>query len=154
MAESVAELLLDDLGYHAIWHFTGPGRHGVDLLEFHRNTEIVMAVEVKGTLRPGHSPRLTRGELRQMSTGWINKAANPGMGEWDLTSGDVFGPVILINFADRRWRAALTADFEILVPVDDLSQLEDPFTQQSRTGGLSRLRDGHQSQSKAQAPSA
>jgi hypothetical protein len=32
VAESVVELLLVDAGYYPIWHFTGPGRHGVDLL--------------------------------------------------------------------------------------------------------------------------
>ena len=32
VAESVLELLLADVGYHPVWHFTGPGRHGVDLL--------------------------------------------------------------------------------------------------------------------------
>lgn len=127
VAESVAEVLLEDLGYVPIWHFTGPGRHGVDLLELHPETGVILAVEVKGTLRPGRWPRLSRGELQQMSAAWIDKADNPGMAEWDLRAEDIRGAVIRINFADRRWRAALTDDFETLVPVDDLDQLALPF---------------------------
>ncbi|MGI8730599.1 MAG: hypothetical protein ACR2LK_11525 [Solirubrobacteraceae bacterium] len=32
IAESIVEMLLVDAGCQPVWHFTGPGRHGVDLL--------------------------------------------------------------------------------------------------------------------------
>jgi hypothetical protein len=70
VAESVVELLLADLGYQLLWHFTGPGRHGVDLIVLCPSMERVVAVEVKGTLRPRYWPRLSRRELVQMSGAW------------------------------------------------------------------------------------
>ena len=50
-----------------LWHFVGPERHGVDLLVLCQLAERVVAVEVKGTLRRGHWPRLSGRELAQMS---------------------------------------------------------------------------------------
>lgn len=47
-AESVADLVLADLGYSVFWHITEPGVHGVDLLS---PDECVLAVEVKSMLR-------------------------------------------------------------------------------------------------------
>src|SRR4029079_906679 len=44
VAESVAELLLDALEWRVLWHFEGPGRHGVDLVFFTPDGKIV-AVE-------------------------------------------------------------------------------------------------------------
>src|SRR5207248_8099951 len=32
VAESVVETLLEGVGWTPVWHFLGPGRHGVDLL--------------------------------------------------------------------------------------------------------------------------
>jgi hypothetical protein len=32
VAESVVEIVLESLGWTPVWHFLGPGRHGVDLL--------------------------------------------------------------------------------------------------------------------------
>jgi hypothetical protein len=58
VAESVAELVLADLGYSVFWHITEPGVHGVDLL-FLSPDEAVLALEVNGTLRAGAIPRLT-----------------------------------------------------------------------------------------------
>jgi hypothetical protein len=49
VAESVVELLLDDLGYAPLWHFSGPGQHGIDLLVLSPSQTQVVAVEVKGT---------------------------------------------------------------------------------------------------------
>lgn len=40
---------------------------------------MVFAVEVKGILRARRVPRLTRGELEQMSEAWVDKPDNPGM---------------------------------------------------------------------------
>jgi hypothetical protein len=123
VAESVAELLLDQYGYCILWHFPGPGRHGVDLLALHPSGECLMAIEVKGTLRPRYWPRLTRRGLAQMSADWVDKADNPGMSNWDLRSADVYGAVFLLNFADRAYKVALSHDFRTLWPVTDFEQL-------------------------------
>src|SRR4051812_8064129 len=71
IAESVVELLLADVGYNVVWHFAGPGQHGVDLLELSPDGDYLLAVEVKGTLRAGRWPRLTRGELQQFGPAWL-----------------------------------------------------------------------------------
>ena len=125
VAESVVELLLDDLGYHMLWHFAGPGRHGVDLVALCPAGERVVAVEVKGTLRSGHWPRLSTREIEQMSAAWIDKRDNPGMANWDLTSNDVYGAVFLVNFADLSYRAAFTSDLKRLRAISAVEQLAD-----------------------------
>jgi hypothetical protein len=38
IAESAIEVLLDRLDWRVLWHFTGPGRHGVDLVFLTRTT--------------------------------------------------------------------------------------------------------------------
>jgi hypothetical protein len=108
-----------------LWHFTGPGRHGVDLLALAPCGNRVLAVEVKGTLRPGVWPRLSRGALAQMSAAWIDKTDNPGMAEWDFNSDDVYGAVVLVNLADRLYRVGVTSDFNVLRPVNARAQLAD-----------------------------
>jgi hypothetical protein len=60
-------MLLVDPGFHPIWHFTGHGRHGVDLVVLTPAADAVVAIEVKATLRPGHVPRLSRRDVEQMS---------------------------------------------------------------------------------------
>jgi hypothetical protein len=122
IAESVIEVLLDRLDWRVLWHFTGPGRHGVDLLFLTPDDKIV-AVEVKGTLTAGRIPRLSRRELAQMSAEWVDKADNPGMAELGLRSADIYGAVAVVNFADLTWRVALTADFSALLPVIHIRQL-------------------------------
>jgi hypothetical protein len=122
VAESVIEVLLDRLDWRVLWHFTGPGRHGVDLL-FLTPDGKVAAVEVKGTLTAGRIPRLSRREITQMSAEWVDKADNPGMAELGLRSTDIYGAVAAVNFADMTWRIALTADFSALLPVIRLGQL-------------------------------
>lgn len=122
IAESVLEVLLDRLGWQVLWHFTGPGRHGVDLV-FLTPDDKIAAVEVKGTLTGGRIPRLSRREMTQMSAEWVDKADNPGMAELGLHSADIYGAVAAINFADMTWRVALTADFSTLSPVIHLGQL-------------------------------
>jgi hypothetical protein len=124
IAESVTEVLLDREGWRVLWHFTGPGRHGVDLL-FLTPDDKVIAVEVKGTLTAGRIPRLSRRELTQMSVDWVDKADNPGMAHLGLCSADIYGAVAVINFADMTWRIALTADFSALSPVVHIAQLTD-----------------------------
>ena len=70
---AIAELLLDELGYHVVWHFAGPGGHGIDLLELTPDTGRLVAFEVKGTLRPSRWPRLSRREVDQLvRVGWTN----------------------------------------------------------------------------------
>jgi hypothetical protein len=122
VAESVTEKLLDRLGWRVLWHFTGPGRHGVDLV-FLSPDDTVVAVEVKGTLIAGRIPRLSHREMTQMSAAWVDKADNPGMAELGLSSGDIYGAVAAINFADMTWRVALTSDFSTLSPVTDAGRL-------------------------------
>jgi hypothetical protein len=123
MAESVVELMLDGYGYHLIWHFSGPGRHGIDLLALAPCGDRLVAIEVKGTLRHGVWPRLTRGELVQMSAAWLDKSDNPGMADWELGSADVYGAVVLVNFADAAYRIGFTADFSVLHPVHAAEQI-------------------------------
>jgi len=120
----VAEILLDGLGWAVLWHFAGPGRHGVDLVLVPPG-DAVVAIEVKGTLVPRRLPRLARRELAQMSAGWVDKGDNPGMHELGVTSGEIYGAVLLVNFADPTWRAGLTSDFVNLFPVQSLNQLTD-----------------------------
>jgi hypothetical protein len=122
IAESVLEVLLDRLDWHVLWHFTGPGRHGVDLVFLTRDDKIA-AVEVKGTLTAGRIPGLSHREMTQMSAEWVDKADNPGMAELGLRSADIYGAVAVINFADMTWRVVLTADFSTLSPVIHLGQL-------------------------------
>jgi hypothetical protein len=124
VAESVVEVLLAVLGYHVRWHFTGPGRHGVDLVVLCPRGERVVVVEVKGSLRAGHWPRLSHRELAQLSAGWLDKLDNPGMANWKLRE-DVYGAVMLVNFAAMTYRAAMTRDFVHLHPVVERAQLTD-----------------------------
>ena len=58
IGESVVEVILEEIGYSMLWHFTGPfaGGHGVDLLVLSPDGN-VLAVEVKATLRAGRWPR-------------------------------------------------------------------------------------------------
>ena len=46
-----------------------------------------------------------------MSGAWVDKLDNPGMANWELRSDDVYGAVVLVNFAAMAYRAAFTADF-------------------------------------------
>lgn len=112
VAESVVEVLLADVGYHPVWHFTGPGRHGVDLLMASPALDHVLAIEVKGTLRAHHVPRLSRRAVEQMSAAWVDKRDNPGMAEWQLQSADVYGAVVAVSFAEMTLRAIVSEDFE------------------------------------------
>ncbi|MFZ0060258.1 MAG: hypothetical protein WAL35_09490 [Acidimicrobiales bacterium] len=125
VAESVTEILLDLLDWRALWHFTGPGRHGVDLV-FLAPSDLVVAIEVKGTLVSRRIPRLSRREVAQMSVEWVDKGDNPGMVELGLESVDVYGGVVAVNFADATWRTALTTDFVKFLPVATRQQLADP----------------------------
>ena len=125
VAESIVELLLDALDWRVLWHFTGPGRHGVDLLFLTPEGQVV-AIETKGTLVRGRLPRLPHRALAQMSAAWLDAADNPGMSNLGLTSSDVLGGFVAVDFAARTWRMVLTADFAELLPLtsrDDLRSL-------------------------------
>jgi hypothetical protein len=124
VAESVTEIVLEAVGWTPVWHFAGPGRHGVDLLFLGPGEERLFAVEVKGTLRPHRWPRMRRGELTQMDLAWLDKADNPAMSEWGVTSDDVYGAIALINFAELRFKMALTRDFATWHPIEHLEQLK------------------------------
>jgi hypothetical protein len=126
IGESVVEVILEEIGYSMLWHFTGPfaGGHGVDLLVLSPDGNM-LAVEVKATLRAGRWPRPSRGELTQMTGGWLDKADNPGMADWDLGSDDVYGAVAVVNLAAMQWRCVLTADFMRVHPLSNLDALAD-----------------------------
>jgi len=127
VGESVVEILLVELGFSPLWHFSGPlsGGHGVDLLML-TPAETIVAVEVKASLRPGRWPRPTRRELTQLSPDWLDRQDNPGMANWELTGADVHGLVVVVNFADAGWKGAATWDFSTVRPVSDPSDLADP----------------------------
>jgi hypothetical protein len=122
VGESVVEIVLDAHGWSPVWHFEGPGRHGVDLLLLGPGAERLFAVEVKATLRPRYWPRVPR---RLDMPVWLDKADNPGMEDWGVLSDDVFGAVVLVNFHDRAFKAALTADFASWLGVMEPRQLDD-----------------------------
>jgi hypothetical protein len=123
VAESVAELVLTDLGYSVFWHIIEPGVHGVDQL-FLTPDEVVLALEVKGTLRAGAIPRLTPSRLRQMSREWLNESDNPAMAEWELRAEDIYAGIMVVDLALAVFRVAVSADFETYAPVLDLSEFD------------------------------
>jgi hypothetical protein len=88
-----------------------------------RDADHVLAIEVKGTLRPGCVPRLSRRAVAQMSAAWIDKADNPGMAAWELQSDDVSAAVIAVNFADMTLRAVVSDDFRRWLQVALLEDL-------------------------------
>lgn len=122
VAESLAEIILAEQGYDLVWHITTPGIHGVDLL-FASPDNYVLALEVKGTLRPGAIPRFTPSRLRQMSREWLNDPNNPGMADWSLAADDLFAGVMIVDLAWASFRIALSTDFETYAAVSKLEQL-------------------------------
>jgi Holliday junction resolvase-like predicted endonuclease len=124
IAESLAVVLLAEVGWHVLWQFATTGGHGIDLLMLSPDQRVV-AIEVKGTLVAGRVPHLSRRRLTQMSRAWVDKPDNPGMHLFDLDSSDVCGAVVTVNFADLVWRCALTSDFTALRPVEGLHQLKE-----------------------------
>lgn len=122
VAESVAELLFAEFGYSVFWQITTPGVRGVDLLLLAPD-ELVLALEVKGTLRPGSIPRLTPSRLRQMSRDWLSDPANPGMIDWSLTADDLYAGVMVVDLARAEFRLAFSHDFDTYTPVVDPGNL-------------------------------
>jgi hypothetical protein len=124
LAESVAALLLADIGLSVFSQITTPGIHGVDLLLLSPD-ESVLALEVKGTLRAGSVPRLTSSSLGQMSREWLNSPHNPAMVEWKLEADDLYAGVMVVDLAARKARLAVSGDFENYAPVADLAGLQE-----------------------------
>jgi hypothetical protein len=122
VAESVAQIVLDEHRYDLFWQITTPGIRGVDLL-FLAPDESVLALEVKGTLRRGAIPRLTPSRLRQMSREWLDDPANPAMAEWSLRAEDLYAGVMVVDLASPLFRLVLSGDFERYTPVADLAEL-------------------------------
>lgn len=125
VAEAVAEVCLVEVGYHLVAEVGGAGRHGVDAIVLDPAGERLVAVEVKGTLRPGRWPRPSRGRVRQMSREWLDQLDNPAMAEYELGSADVYGALVCVNLADRCFRVGFTRDFELFAPVTDADRLVD-----------------------------
>ena len=124
IAESVATLLMNELGLEVFAELAAAGVHGVDLLALTPAGQ-VLALEVKGTLRVGARLRLGRGRNRQMSLDWLSSPANPAMVEWGLSGLDIYGGVAHLNFGSMTWRAVLTSDYEGWVPVTATADLLD-----------------------------
>lgn len=124
IAESVATIFLNDLGYSLCWQLVKSGAHGVDLL-FLAPDETVFALEVKGTLRAGIIPRSTPSRRRQMSRDWLNGPDNPAMAEWGLTADDLFAGVAIVDLATAQLRLAVSSDFETYLPITDIAQLHE-----------------------------
>jgi hypothetical protein len=123
VAEAVAEIILDELGYTVFWHITEPGVHGVDLL-FLSPDDAVLALEVKGTLRAGAIPRLTPSRLKQMSREWLNQPDNPALNDWELEADDLYAGVMVVDLATPSYRIVLSSDFETYQAVASTAQLE------------------------------
>lgn len=124
VAESVIEVVLTDHGWTPVWHFVGPGRHGVDLLMLGPGAERVFAIEVKGTLRRLRWPRLRSADLMQMDVAWLDRTDNPAMGEWEIEGADVYGAVVVVNFDALAYKVVLTRDLVHWVPVIDEMDLD------------------------------
>lgn len=124
VAESLAEVLLADLGFLPIWHLEKAGLTGVDLVLLDPLGSSLVALEVKGTARTSGWPRLTRGRRDQMTKDWL-AAPNAGMEEWALDSHDLRGMAIAISLAQCKWKVAVTSTFSSWVGIQELQQLED-----------------------------
>jgi len=83
----------------------------------------VLALEVKGTLRPSTIPRVTPSRLRQMSRAWLSDPANPGMAEWSLAAEDLYAGVMVVDLAHGEYRLALSSDFEQYAAIVELAAL-------------------------------
>jgi hypothetical protein len=55
-----------------------------------------------------------------MDVGWLDKA---GLAEWGMASGDVYGASVPVNFAELRFKVALSCDFSEWQRVRQLDQL-------------------------------
>lgn len=125
VAESVASVILSELGFHLFWHLTGPGHHGVDLLMLDPAASTAVAWEVKGTLRARGFPRLSVRDVAQMSSSWLDSDDGTGMSEWDLDSSDVLGGFVVVSFARMTMWVGVTADYERISAIGAPEALQD-----------------------------
>jgi hypothetical protein len=127
IAEAIAaSVLVDQLGFNLVWQITAAGGTGVDLIVLTPGEASLVAIEVKGTLRAGHTPRLSRARGGQMSRKWLEAGANPGMADWGLEPGDLYSAVMVIDLAEGTWRAAISHDLETWAPVKSEAKLAWP----------------------------
>lgn len=105
-------MILADAGWTPVEHFTGPfsGGHGIDLAMLTPDQEHLFVVEVKGTLQPNRWPRLTRGEIDQMSPAWLSQPDNPAMQSVGIAG---------------EWKGVATSDFREVQVLSALEQLEE-----------------------------
>ena len=66
---------------------------------------------LEGRRVPARWPRLRRGELTQMRVEALDKPDNPAMSDWSVTSKDVSGGIVLVDFQLLLFKVALTRDF-------------------------------------------
>lgn len=125
VAESVAAVILCEVGFHLFWHLTGPGRHGVDLLMLDPAGRTAVAWEVKGTLRRSGFPRLSRRERVQMSPEWLDSNDGTGMSEWGLRADDVIGGFVVLSFARMLMWVGVTANHGSITPIVAEEELLD-----------------------------
>lgn len=85
----------------------------------------MLALDVKGTLRPGAIPRLTPSRMRQMSRVWLNGPDNPAMADWNLEGDDLYAGVMVVDLALAVARTAVSGDFESYMPISDLAELQE-----------------------------
>jgi len=127
IGEAVASVLLvDQLGFNLVWQITAAGGTGVDLLMLTPGETAMVAVEVKGTIRAGRTPRLLQARGGQMTRAWLEAYANPGMDEWGLDPDDLYAAVMVIDLAEQHWRAAISHDLESWAPIRRQTQLAWP----------------------------
>ncbi|MFL5963776.1 MAG: hypothetical protein ACJ757_12875 [Gaiellaceae bacterium] len=122
VGEAVTAAVFVEAGYTLFDQITTPGIHGVDLL-FLTPDDAVVALEVKGSLRPGAIPRLTPSRRRQMSRDWLASPANRAMLEWEFEPDDLFAAAAAVDLARREMRVARSDDFEAWTPVHSLDEL-------------------------------
>ena len=79
VAESVIEIVLHELGYAPVWHFRGPGGHGIDLAMLSPAMDRVLVLEIKVVLR---GPARLEGEEAD-----VRSVARP----WAVDGGDEAG---------------------------------------------------------------
>ncbi|MDX6510906.1 MAG: hypothetical protein QOE36_410 [Gaiellaceae bacterium] len=123
VAESVAAMVMDEIGFEVFAQLTERGARGADLLLL-SPAENVLVLEVKGTLRAGQLPRLGRSRLRQMSAAWLD-VGNAPMLDWGLEAADVFGGVMVVDLVSNTARVAVSADYEVFTPVADMACLDN-----------------------------
>lgn len=138
VAEAVASRLLVARGFSVFADISVVGVRGVDLLLLSPSDD-VLALEVKGTLRPGSLPRFGRSRLRQMSAEWLDHSSNPAMIEWGLDSLDVFTGVIAVDLRASSARVIVSGDHDLFVPVVSEEQLLRPFVALVRPSARAHL---------------